>query len=103
MRNTVCLVAGVCSFACICARSINKGNDRQVVTGKLTGDQCCLIMVLRTPNTVGMLTVLANKTNATNMAVKVYFCIRDRKSTRLNSSHVRISYAASCLKKKKSV
>src|SRR5690554_7545060 len=26
---------------------------------------------------------------------------RDRKSTRLNSSHVRISYAVSCLKKKK--
>src|SRR3989442_10885581 len=28
-------------------------------------------------------------------------CIRDRKSTRLNSSHVRISYAVFCLKKKK--
>src|SRR5436305_7611751 len=28
--------------------------------------------------------------------------IRDRKSTRLNSSHVRISYAVFCLKKKKS-
>src|SRR3989442_1041336 len=27
---------------------------------------------------------------------------RDRKSTRLNSSHVRISYAAFCLKKKRS-
>src|SRR3989442_5750623 len=27
--------------------------------------------------------------------------IRDRKSTRLNSSHVRISYAVFCLKKKK--
>src|SRR5690554_7348296 len=26
--------------------------------------------------------------------------VRDRKSTRLNSSHVRISYAAVCLKKK---
>src|SRR3989442_7241791 len=26
--------------------------------------------------------------------------LRDRKSTRLNSSHVRISYAAFCLKKK---
>src|SRR5690554_522328 len=30
----------------------------------------------------------------------VVFCI-DRKSTRLNSSHVRISYAVFCLKKKK--
>src|SRR5690606_41846689 len=27
--------------------------------------------------------------------------VRDRKSTRLNSSHVKISYAVSCLKKKK--
>ena len=30
------------------------------------------------------------------------FPIRDRKSTRLNSSHVRTSYAAFCLKKKTS-
>src|SRR5207249_12294505 len=28
-------------------------------------------------------------------------CVRDRKSTRLNSSHVSISYAVFCLKKKK--
>src|SRR5690554_6967729 len=28
-------------------------------------------------------------------------CLKDRKSTRLNSSHVRISYAVFCLKKKK--
>src|SRR5436309_9111440 len=28
-------------------------------------------------------------------------CDRDRKSTRLNSSHVKISYAVFCLKKKK--
>src|SRR5690554_7501457 len=28
-------------------------------------------------------------------------CMEDRKSTRLNSSHVRISYAVFCLKKKK--
>ena len=28
-------------------------------------------------------------------------CIADRKSTRLNSSHARISYAVFCLKKKK--
>src|SRR5690554_7250467 len=29
------------------------------------------------------------------------FAVEDRKSTRLNSSHVRISYAVFCLKKKK--
>src|SRR3989442_3311970 len=31
----------------------------------------------------------------------LHLCDRDRKSTRLNSSHVRISYAVFCLKKKK--
>src|SRR5690554_7290325 len=31
----------------------------------------------------------------------IILMIRDRKSTRLNSSHVRISYAVFCLKKKK--
>src|SRR5436305_10268085 len=30
------------------------------------------------------------------------YILQDRKSTRLNSSHVRISYAVFCLKKKKS-
>src|SRR5690554_7518305 len=33
---------------------------------------------------------------------KVVIAVVDRKSTRLNSSHVRISYAVFCLKKKKS-
>src|SRR5436305_6325902 len=32
---------------------------------------------------------------------KASFSFSDRKSTRLNSSHVRISYAVFCLKKKK--
>src|SRR5690554_7614953 len=35
------------------------------------------------------------------MKVEVGTQIKDRKSTRLNSSHVRISYAVFCLKKKK--
>src|SRR5690606_33469247 len=30
-----------------------------------------------------------------------FWCLQDRKSTRLNSSHVKISYAVFCLKKKK--
>src|SRR5690554_7399166 len=35
------------------------------------------------------------------MALRVLMCkAQDRKSTRLNSSHVRISYAVFCLKKK---
>src|SRR5690606_40028876 len=35
------------------------------------------------------------------LAVDFFFCLSDRKSTRLNSSHVKISYAVFCLKKKK--
>src|SRR5437773_8205436 len=34
-------------------------------------------------------------------ALGVQFDFRDRKSTRLNSSHITISYAVFCLKKKK--
>src|SRR5436309_10816201 len=34
-------------------------------------------------------------------ASRRYFQARDRNSTRLNSSHVKISYAVFCLKKKK--
>src|SRR3712207_7391019 len=34
-------------------------------------------------------------------AVRALFGFRDRKSTRLNSSHANISYAVFCLKKKK--
>src|SRR5947209_15413760 len=37
----------------------------------------------------------------TDDAVEDEFGIRDRKSTRLNSSHANISYAVFCLKKKK--
>src|SRR5690554_7784969 len=33
--------------------------------------------------------------------IYAFFAALDRKSTRLNSSHVRISYAVFCLKKKK--
>src|SRR3989442_15923976 len=35
------------------------------------------------------------------LAARLPFEMLDRKSTRLNSSHVRISYAVFCLKKKK--
>src|SRR6266704_3028615 len=37
------------------------------------------------------------------MNLEWYKAIRDRKSTRLNSSHVSISYAVFCLKKKKKI
>src|SRR5699024_12704708 len=35
------------------------------------------------------------------LMISVFFLIPDRKSTRLNSSHVSISYAVFCLKKKR--
>src|SRR3712207_8656323 len=50
--------------------------------GVHSGDSCCTLP----PVTLGR-TVLEN--------------VRDRKSTRLNSSHANISYAVFCLKKKK--
>src|SRR6266511_5139787 len=36
-------------------------------------------------------------------AIQTAICLLDRKSTRLNSSHVKISYAVFCLKKKKTI
>src|SRR5699024_11347741 len=41
------------------------------------------------------------RVNTPSGGTHVYFIIPDRKSTRLNSSHVSISYAVFCLKKKK--
>src|SRR5690606_42117252 len=67
------------------------------------GSRCYLL--LRPP--IGEGTLLMNKLRPTVFVVddeeavrKAVF--RDRKSTRLNSSHVKISYAVVCLKKKTS-
>src|SRR5690606_42119972 len=46
------------------------------------------------------MTALMRKLGASNRT-QVLVMTRDRKSTRLNSSHVKISYAVFCLKKKK--
>src|SRR5690625_6980289 len=53
----------------------------------------------------GFLTTACSSAPETdNMApAKIAMIIRDRKSTRLNSSHVAISYAVFCLKKKKKI
>src|SRR5690606_40366243 len=42
-----------------------------------------------------------NVVGVTGLANFMHFTEEDRKSTRLNSSHVKISYAVFCLKKKK--
>src|SRR5690606_40252350 len=48
---------------------------------------------------IEVLDTLSN--NLKDAQVKIYYEDSDRKSTRLNSSHVKISYAVFCLKKKK--
>src|SRR4051812_49958464 len=50
------------------------------------------------PDTQGELEV---ERELSRMAAANYGRLRDRKSTRLNSSHMSISYAVFCLKKKK--
>src|SRR5262245_64495184 len=45
--------------------------------------------------------VLANDTDAEGSTLSAVLARTDRKSTRLNSSHLGISYAVFCLKKKK--
>src|SRR5690625_6444995 len=45
--------------------------------------------------------LLALHTHLSKHAVEEFEVVLDRKSTRLNSSHVAISYAVFCLKKKK--
>src|SRR5690554_7768283 len=61
-----------------------------VLRGKCTG--CSTNISVRYP--------LVELTTAVLSAVLL---VKDRKSTRLNSSHVRISYAVFCLKKKKKI
>src|SRR5699024_11486732 len=49
----------------------------------------------------GPINEVFNERTASSDSVPCCSCIADRKSTRLNSSHVSISYAVFCLKKKK--
>src|SRR5690554_6964527 len=50
---------------------------------------------------VGYFYFLSQEVIRENRFVRLVYASGDRKSTRLNSSHVRISYAVFCLKKKK--
>src|SRR5205814_4677248 len=45
--------------------------------------------------------ILAGEVSRHNKRFITWLCLGDRKSTRLNSSHLGISYAVFCLKKKK--
>src|SRR5438874_12838503 len=62
------------------------------------------VLVLLVLNQMGLLQLTgpgAGLGQLTNRLPFFVSCPRDRKSTRLNSSHVEISYAVFCLKKKK--
>src|SRR5690349_23729607 len=52
---------------------------------------------------VGTIEDIADQTNLLALNAAIEAARADRKSTRLNSSHVEISYAVFCLKKKKKV
>src|SRR5690554_7097225 len=64
--------------------SVNRDADHQGLLAALADAQECVVI---------------GGDGSVNIAVNAL--IADRKSTRLNSSHVRISYAVFCLKKKK--
>src|SRR5690606_42144365 len=53
------------------------------------------------PNRVNPVCSLHSLTSVMEWREQTGFTLLDRKSTRLNSSHVKISYAVFCLKKKK--
>src|SRR2546426_6630717 len=76
---------------------------------KVTGVQTCALPICTTPRmflrTIGGAKV-ANEFRQQRSTCGAFGCLRggrfgDRKSTRLNSSHLVISYAVFCLKKKK--
>src|SRR3989475_6133623 len=59
-------------------------------------------LIAGTPTSAGASTVTLSATNAGGTGTQTLaVTIKDRKSTRLNSSHSQISYAVFCLKKKK--
>src|SRR5215475_3655745 len=115
----------VTSVAGIIPRIFNKATGRALSAGAallLNGDPINLALAAVEPTSrVGEITaqdmgraLFANhgaarsrRCDVNTMSVAIYFygvflhITRDRKSTRLNSSHVKISYAVFCLKKKK--
>src|SRR5690606_41406833 len=76
---------------------------------RLAETPCAILAMSRTGARPRRAASQPNRTvNTTPAAIASHRCLwkvarksRDRKSTRLNSSHVKISYAVFCLKKKK--
>src|SRR5690625_6833424 len=61
-----------------------------------------VLIVRELKKIIGVFIIMKNGKNKKHL-LEIYFQMKqqDRKSTRLNSSHVAISYAVFCLKKKK--
>src|SRR5690554_7141599 len=79
----------------VVATEASPGHDVGVVT--LTGELVKVQMKKKNVNPYGETLKIYRKASQRDIDVWT----EDRKSTRLNSSHVRISYAVFCLKKKK--
>src|SRR5256885_9603930 len=61
----------------------------------------CFGIFTRKESAANMSNLCGNKSGRLTRTARLVLCVRDRKSTRLNSSHLVISYAVFCLKKKK--
>src|SRR5205807_4330897 len=63
---------------------------------------CCRYVAVTSPSMEGLVAMMTSPTQAVPpLATRASKRSKDRKSTRLNSSHLVISYAVFCLKKKK--
>src|SRR5256885_11579567 len=71
---------------------------------KVTGVQTCALPIYLSPKMLSQAAAggVYDQLNCAELSGWLATC-RDRKSTRLNSSHLVISYAVFCLKKKKSL
>src|SRR5690554_7371789 len=80
--------------------SIRKGADKAEISASFISNEQAKLWLeqrdLPTDDTIILRRVVTQEGRS-----RAYINNRDRKSTRLNSSHVRISYAVFCLKKKK--
>src|SRR3712207_7243785 len=66
-------------------------------------DRCALLVLHRRPGGAPGVAGGLSRTGGVPGAPATRITLRDRKSTRLNSSHANISYAVFCLKKKKTI
>src|SRR5579872_7541600 len=95
-------VAGIAFYIYQTTRTISPTTIKTITLQKPTpADTNAVPLALDSPTDESVVTsrtiTVSGKTNP-NVTIVV---TTDRKSTRLNSSHVRISYAVFCLKKKK--